>query len=445
RNAYDTNYLNLAPRISLAYSPTSRLVFRSGFGIFYVPSTPLLGPPVGPGYSPTTPYVASIDGYTPITTISNPFPNGFVQPTGNSLGGLTDVGQGVTTIARHRPSPYVTEWAASIQYQVLRSTYLEADYVGNHGVKLNGGNFQIDQLNPSYLSMGNALLAQVNNPFYGHVSIGPLSNPTVSRATLLEPYPQFAGNVSLYDSPWAQSWYEALKLSAKHRYSNGMQFLVSYTWSKYLDTSNGDQSWASRAQSPRNWYDTSLDKSLDEGDVPNSLVVSYTYQLPVGKGKKVQPPKYINALVGGWQVSGISTFKSGFPLEIASDAPGTTLFGGSPRATFVGDPRPTHQSIHEWLNPAAFAFPAPFTFGNTPRTLGSVRAPGTDTTDFVLMKNFSHLWNEASRLQFRAEFYNLFNQPNFYAPDSTVGSPGFGAITTAFPARSIQFALKLYW
>ncbi len=443
RGAYDTNYLNVAPRISLSYSPTEKLVFRSGFGIFYVPSTPL-GAPIGPGYSPSTSYVGSLNGYTPLTTISNPYPNGYVLPTGTSLGGLTDVGQGVTTTSRIQPTPYISQWSAGIQYQLTSSTIVQADYVGNHGVKLDGGNFQLDQLNPQYLPMGNALLNQVPNPFYGHVAVGALASPTVSQATLLEPYPQFAGSVNLYDSPWAQSWYEALKLTGKHRFSDGLQFLVSYTWSKYLDTSNGDQSWASRAQSPRNWYDTSLDKSLDENDIPNSLVVSYTYELPVGKGKRIQPPKYLNAVIGGWQVSGISTFKSGFPLEIASDAPGTTLFGGSPRANFVGNPRPAHQTIYDWVNPAAFAFPAPFTFGNTPRTLGSVRSPGTDNTDATLMKNFQ-LWNETSRLQFRAEFYNLFNQANFYAPDSTVGDTNFGVINAAFPGRSIQFGIKLYW
>ena len=443
RGAYNTNYLNFAPRISVAYSPSQKFVIRSGFGIFYVPIEPLAAP-IGPGYSPSTQYVGSLDGYTPVTTISNPFPNGFVLPTGATLGGLTDVGQGVTTTARNQPTPYITQWTFGLQYQVTPATVLEADYVGNHGVKLDGGNFQLDQLNPQYLSLGNTLLNQVPNPFYGHVTVGALSSPIVSQATLLRPYPQFAGNVSLYDSPWAASWYEALKLSAKHRFSDGLQFLVSYTWSKYEDTSAGEQGWASHAQSPRNWYDTSLDKSLDENDIPNSLVLSYTYELPIGKGKKIQAPKYLNAVIGGWQISGISTFKSGFPLEISSDAPNTTLFGGSARANIVGNPRPVNQTINQWLNPAAFAYPAPFTFGNAPRTLGAVRAPHYSNTDAALEKNFP-LWNETSRLQFRAEFYNLFNQTNFYAPNSIVGNADFGVINAAFPGRSIQLALKLYW
>ena len=443
RSAYDTNHLNVAPRVSISYSPTNKFVFRGGVGIFYIPAIQLAAP-LGSGYSPSTPYVASLDGYTPLSTLSNPFPNGYISSGGTTAGGLTDVGQGTTTTDRYRPTPYLSQWSAGIQYQLTTSTIVQADYIGNHGVKLTGGNFQINQLNPQYLSEGNALLSQVPNPFYGHVTVGALSSPTVSQATLLEPYPQFAGNVSLYDSPFAQSWYEALKLSAKHRFSEGLQLLVSYTWSKYLDTSNGEQSWASHAQSPRNWYDTSLEKSLDEDDIPNSLVVSYTYELPIGRGKHFQPPKLLNPVIGGWQVSGISTFKSGFPLEISSDAPSNTLFGGSARANFVGNPMPAHQTISEWINPAAFTFPAPFTFGNTPRTLGSVRAPGTDNSDVSFMKNVP-LWNETSKLQIRAEFYNVFNQVNFYAPDSTVGDANFGVISTAFPGRSIQFGLKLYW
>jgi hypothetical protein len=131
-------------------------------------------------------------------------------------------------------------------------------------------------------------------------------------------------------------------------------------------------------------------------------------------------------------------------LEIASDAPNTTLFGGSARANLVGNPAVPNQSIYEWINPAAFAYPAPFTFGNAPRTLGTVRAPGLDNTDAALEKNFG-LWSESSRLQFRAELYNIFNHANFYAPDSTVGDTNFGVISGAFPGRSIQLALKLYW
>ncbi|MBV9226475.1 MAG: hypothetical protein JOY85_20770, partial [Acidobacteriaceae bacterium] len=101
-------------------------------------------------------------------------------------------------------------------------------------------------------------------------------------------------------------------------------------------------------------------------------------------------------------------------------------------------------SIYRWFNTDAFSQPAAFTFGDTPRTMGYLRAQGTINTDMTLQK-YWQLWNEASRLQLRAEFYNLFNRTQFFAPGTTFGTSTFGVVPGALPARSIQFGLKLYW
>jgi hypothetical protein len=174
--------------------------------------------------------------------------------------------------------------------------------------------------------------------------------------------------------------------------------------------------------------------------------VSYVYELPVGKGKAVgsNMGAVSNAILGGWQVTGITSVKDGFPLSI-----GTTInnacasFGCNQRPNITGNPSIRKPSIYSWFNTQAFAQPAAYTFGNAPRYMSYLRAPGLAEWDIGIQK----WWNfaEAARLQLRAEMFNAFNRVNLYAPNQTYGSPGFGTITGALPARDVQMALKLYW
>ncbi len=161
------------------------------------------------------------------------------------------------------------------------------------------------------------MLQPVANPFYGIITSGALSGTTIPYGQLLRPFPEYTG-VENVQPPSASSSYNALALSANHRFSNGIQFLVSYTWSKYLTNSEGPEGWTNgQAQSVQNWYNTSLEKSVMFDDIPRSLVASYVYELPVGKGSKFAPSnKIVDGVIGGWQVAGISNFKDGFPLSI---------------------------------------------------------------------------------------------------------------------------------
>jgi hypothetical protein len=448
RSVYDPQYTNFAPRVGLSYVPANKLVFRAGFGMFYTPAMEF-GDYQGlslNGFTQTTPYVGTIDGVTPASLLSNPFPNGLLQPPGKSADGATNVGQSINAIIRHRPTPYVEQWTANLQYEIAPETVLQAAYIGNHGVKLLfGSTSEMNQIPVADLALGNALLARVNNPFFGIIPSGALSGPTIPYGQLLRPFPEYTsvGNVQM---PAGFSSYHALALSATRRFSNGLQFLLSYTWSKYLTNTEGPEGWTQgQAQSVRNWYDTSLEKSLNIDDIPHSFVASYIYELPVGKGKKLAPSnKVVENIVGGWQISGISSFKDGFPLSISAATNNTHSFGGNQRPNVSKDTSVPHQTIYEWFNTAAFSQPSPFTFGNTPRTTGYIRSQGTLNTDATLQK-YWQLWDETSKLQFRAEFYNLFNRTGFYAPGQTFGTPTFGAITGAFPGRSIQLGMKLYW
>ncbi len=447
RGVYNTNYKDFAPRVGLAYSPTQKFVVRAGYGIFYTPAMEF-GDYQGlslNGFSQSTPYVGTLDNVTPQNLLSNPFPGGLLAPVGEANGGATNVGQTIDAVLRNRASPYVQQWTTNLQYEI-GNTVLQAAYIGNHGVKLLfGTTFELNQLPTADLALGNQLLQQVANPFYGIITSGALAGKTIPYGQLLRPFPEYTG-VEDVQPPSASSSYNALGLSANHRFSNGLQFLVSYTWSKYLTNSEGPEGWTNgQAQSVRNWYNTSLEKSLMIDDIPRSLVASYVYELPVGTGRKYAPSnKIVNGVIGGWQVAGVSTFKDGYPLSIVDSTNNTNSFGGNQRPNIVAKTGVSNPTIYDWFNTSAFAQPAPFTFGNAPRTMGYLRAQGTINSDMTLQK-YWRLWSETSKLQLRAEFYNLFNRTQFFAPGTTYGTSTFGVIPGALPARSIQFGMKLYW
>jgi hypothetical protein len=188
-----------------------------------------------------------------------------------------------------------------------------------------------------------------------------------------------------------------------------------------------------------------LDRSRDVSDIPHSLVVNYVYELPVGKGKLVggQWSGPVNQILGGWQLTGIFTAKSGFPLSISPASDQMAQFGASSRPDVIGDPRPSDQNINNWINPAAFANAQPLTFGNAPRTFADLRSPRYINWDMGIQKWWGI--SEAKRLQFRLEMFNTFNHPNFFAPDQNLSDATFGKISQAYPSRDVRAALKFYW
>lgn len=447
RGLYDVPLNNFAPRVSLAYRATENLVARTGFGVFFIPSYPMFNMPLN-GFSQTTPFVGTVDNITPLNLISNPFPTGLIQPPGRSNGPLSNVGLDVNAVGRQRSSPYVEQWTFSLGYAVTHNDSLDISYVGNHGVKLNYGVMQRNQLQPESLSLGNALLEQVPNPFFGLIGTSScgLNRATVTRAQLLRPFPQFC-SVNELEPLGASSWYHGMTAEFNHRFAQGIQFLASYTWSKYLDNSQGEQEWVSgSAGSFRNFYNLAAEKSLDANDVPHSLVLSYIMEVPAGKGRRFGSDmgRALDAVVGGWQISGVTTYKSGLPLGITAQSNNTNSFGGGQRPNLIGDPsaRPaTVDKVNQWFNPAAFAQPAAFTFGNVGRFISHPRGPGLANWDIGISKHF--VPRENFRIQLRAEAFNAFNHANFFLPNTTFGDPGFGRLNQTLPARDIQFGLKL--
>jgi hypothetical protein len=250
-----------------------------------------------------------------------------------------------------------------------------------------------------------------------------LQNPTIPLQQLLRPYPHFC-SVSEQEALVGNSYYDALQLTYTHRFSSGFSVLASYTFSKFIDNVAGNNGWAaSGPTSIRNYYNLAAEKSVDSNDIPHSLVVSYIYELPVGRGKKVGSAVSapVNAVIGGRQVSGISTFKQGFPLSIMTANNTLGQFGGNRRPNVVGGYHISNPSIDRWFNVAAFQDPAnPFDFGNAQRYISQLRSPGYQNWDLAMQKYWH--FTESMRLQFRAELFNAWNHPQFYAPNQFLGN-----------------------
>jgi hypothetical protein len=445
RGLFGVSNTNFAPRVGLTYRITDKLVVRSGYGIFYIPAYQLSAPL--DGFSQTTPYVGTVDGIHPLNLLSNPFPSGLTFSPGRSLGGLTNVGLTPDAIEPYRPTPYVNQWTVGFQYQVSANNSLEVDYVGNHGVKLPFSGTQPDQLPDQDLSMGSGLITEVTNPFYGHIASSScgLNQPTVVQGQLLRPYPEYCG-VGDSQPPAGVSNYNALQVTFTHRWSQGLQVLASYTFSKYLDDTTGPDGWAAPGGGGiRDNYNLRNEYSLEENDIPHSLVVNYVYQLPVGRGKHFGSnwATPVNSVLGGWQLTGITTAKSGFPLSITTANNTSGSFGGGQTPNLNGNPHVANPTVSQWFNTAAFAQASSYTFGDVPRTMPNLRAPGFYNWDFGIMK----WWRQGDRgaVEFRAEMFNAFNHPQFYAPGQALGLANFGVISGVFPARDVQFGLKIYW
>ena len=445
---YNPGYLNFAPRIGLAYKATNKLVIRTGVGVFYIPAYLAGGP--APGYTQSTPFVGSLNGgLNPYNTLSNPFPTGLLPVSGNSLGGLTNVGFSTPGVQSYRATPYMSQWTFDLQYSLAKNDLLDASYIGNRGNHLLTGGINYDQLPTQYLSLGTQLLNPVSNPFYGHITSSGcgLSNRTVPLGQLLLPFPEFC-SVNDSETPAGFSTYNSLNLSYTHRTSVGLTLYASYTWSKFIDNTQGTNGWAQVNSGSffRNNYDLALEKSLDGNDIPQSFVMNYVYEIPVGKGRAVGSnfSKPVDAIIGGWQVSGVTTFKSGFPLSITtSNNNACASFGCGQRPNIVGNSSLSSPSIGEWFNTAAFAQPAAYTFGNAPRYMSNLRSPGFANWDIAIQKWWS--FTENLRLQLRAEMFNTFNHTNLFAPDTNLGDSSFGTINASYDPRDIQMALKLYW
>lgn len=453
RNVYTRQHNNVAPRLGFSYSAANNIVVRGGFGMSYAPlelSSNAVGFTPSLGYASATAWDTSNDGgLTPANLLSDPFPQGLVQPTGNSQGAATQLGQAITVWDHSPVTPLAYQWNLDVQQQFPAAILFDLGYAGSHGSHLSTI-YQLNQLDPKYnASLGPALTTQVANPFRPFVSIGALSNAKVSQQQLLLPYPQFL-SVTEVNKPAGSSSYHSLQLKLVKRQTHGVTLLAAYTWSKLISDVNGQNAPIGPTDTTvaQNYYDLDAERSVSELDVPHSLVVNSVIEAPFGKGKKFfsNTGAFADKFIGGWKVTGIFTAQSGFPLTLT-----TTAVGGANRVNPVpgvnpvihGD-RSNSERVQKWFNTAAFITPPAYQFGTVRRTFTGQRGPGVVNLDTSLIKDT--LFFDRLNTEFRAEFFNVTNTPHFGMPNMSAQALAFGTITSVIPSppqRQVQFALKV--
>lgn len=448
RTQWNSGFNYFAPRVGIAYRINDRLVARTGYGIFYDRAN-YAGATTGTdGYSVTTPWTTSKDGgRTPYAYLQNPFPDGLLPITGSAAGAATNVGTNIGGILRNLRASYIQQYSFDLQYQLGSNLLVEAGYTGTQGRKLLFGSygFQFNQLPDADLALGNQLLQQVPNPFYGVITSGSLSGPTVQYGQLLRRFPQFTGVTASF-MPGASSSYNALVTHVTKRFSHDFTLDLSYQFSKALDNSS-EQGSPGLVDAARDFNNLSLERSISSHDVPHSFAAAFVAGLPFGHGKPLGShwPGWMNAVLGGWQVSGIYRLASGLPSHFSATN-NTNSFGGSqqPNVTNMNDVPVSNRSTAQWFNTAAFSQPAAFTFGNAPRWFTNVRFGRTNNLDGALLKNFRV--TERVKAELRGEFFNAMNRTQFGWPDTNIASNTFGqdnGTAPGFTPRNIQLGLRL--
>jgi hypothetical protein len=299
------------------------------------------------------------------------------------------------------------------------------------------------------------LTASVPNPYYGIVQ-GNLTGPNVSAAQLLLPYPQYS-DVSMDEPNDRDSIYHSFQLKVQKRFSHGGTVLASYTISKLISDTNNEINWLGDAAP--SWgdvdaYNLHNERSLDGFDVPQRFVLGYVLDLPFGRGKKYgnSLAPVANKLVGGWGLDGILTLQKGFPLNIGGGSNALCNAGipegGGCRVTRIGSESLTSGStaarLAEWFNTSTFTSTTAFTRGNNSRTSPVLREDGEKNMDFALFKNTKFGPDERLGLEFRTEFFNFFNHPQFSAPNTSCCGSTFGVVSGQYNLpRLIQFGLRL--
>jgi hypothetical protein len=473
RGFVDTNYKGIAPRFGLSYRLTPAMVLRGGYGVFFNPSqfgAAGVGTNGQEGFNATTNWNTTYqgDGATPWGRLSDPFPDGLVYPTGNTLGALTNVGTGIgAPIRTMNTLPYTQTWSFGLQYQLPGDVLIDANYVGTKGTHLYHGSVsQLNYLGPWVEKLTPDQIADLNtyvpNPFYGIITdpLVPLGySPEVTKQQLLYRFPQYTGVSSAFQ-PRSNSSYNAFQLRVEKRFSKGLQFLMNYTISKSLDDSSvsANTTWLGGIQTTLvNPNNLRLERSVSQFDIPQVLNIAYVYDLPFGRdsywGRNWNP--WVNAFLGGWRTNGMWRFDNGQPLHLYfqanTDSEGKSLPGGYGMRPDLSAPLVRNQGA-DWLdnyfaNPEVATPPLNYTLGTAPRELSSARRPGTNTASLSLFKSFSlNRLREGSRLEYRAEAFNAFNHPQFCGPNTTVGGEEFGRVSCqANSPREVQMALKFYW
>jgi Carboxypeptidase regulatory-like domain/TonB dependent receptor len=446
-----TQHNNFDPRVGFAYQLNEKTVIRGGFGIFHAAS--LDATETGQGYSETTTSIpAQANGVVPIFptpgvdlgNMDNPFA-AQTPITGSSLGLATNAGLAVTGNPYQQKNSYSEQWSVDVQRQLPHNLVVTVGYVGNNGKNLyNALNY--NQMPDSYLSQGSALLATVANPFYGTITNAnsPLSKATIPQWKLDLPHPQFSSMNATLES-MGESSYNALQLTVEHRYSQGLAVLFAYTFSHMTD----DVGDYETDNDPQDNTCITCEKSTSLQDVPQTIRFSGQYDLPFGKGKPFANQGIASAIAGGWTIGTFYTYSTGLPVQVTENNNTSTFGGGSvmrpnlvPGVSLApaGGRKIIPGHTTQYFNPAAFTLAPAYTFGNAPRYIDGIRAPGTNNWDVLLGRKIPI--KEPFGLSIQLQAFNVFNRIQFSGPTANINSASFGEITpTQVPytySRSLQ-------
>jgi outer membrane receptor protein involved in Fe transport len=438
RGLIQTQKTAFAPRVGVAWDPTGtgQWLVTAAYGIFYDPyytgqGGPLQDPISAPPYLQTL-QINGPNFANPYEGI-NPIVNGFVYP-------MT-----LLTLDPKLQLPYAQDWNLNIERSLGKDWLLQAGYVGTKGTRLP----RFVEANPT-----------VYDPSLSPTDNGNLSDQRrlYSGCTVAVPEPCTYSSVGLI-SGIANSTYNALQVSLRKRFTAGLSMLASYTFSKTLDdsstfniTGSASQSTAGENDLAQNPFDVAAEHGRSMFDARHRFVISYQWNLPWFS----HPENWYGHVLGGWQVNGITTVMSNTPFTIY-DGNNSSVQGSAPeisgfyssRPNIVGDPNSgtcTQSGVTVpirtpgcWFNTGAFQAATPGTFGNVGRN--TMNGPSYQQWDFSALKTIPI--HESMNLQFRAEFFNIFNKANFELPNNDISSPNFGQIQAAQNGRIIQLALKL--
>ena len=400
----EKDFLNLAPRFGFAALISNSTVLRGGYGINYMPQsfgTPyaLRNPPFSSLLTTTT------SPTTPVQTVRKlseglppPTPTDPANPTGS-----------LNAVAFNMVAPYLHQYNLTLQQEVGGKMVATASYVGVLGRKGNS------------VSNG-AGGPNINLPF-------PAAGPVDPRRPYFSKFPNVA-NISLLEN-WINSSYQALQLTLERRFQRGLGILSTYTWSHAIDNAE----YRLLAPGVPEQVRGSSGQGSGALDIRHRFTLALNYDLPFSNTKG-----FVGALVRGWRVNTITVLQTGTPLTIANQTPRSNT-GGPDRPNVLADPRlpSDERTLARWFDTSVFVPQAINTWGNAGRSI--LNGPGRISVDLSLHREFN--FTERIRLQFRAEAFNISNTPPLGNPNTNLGNPAFGSITSAGLPRNIQLALKL--
>jgi hypothetical protein len=429
REAYAADWNNLGPRWGFAWQPwgSRETVVRGGFGVFFahpfdhaVPNVASLGFESSgalstPDSGITAPFLLR-DGVPPLQLSPQPLTPRF---------GAVPVGQNVNTdvqyFERSRRAGYSQQFNLGIQRQLPGGAMVSVAVIGNLSRKLAEATLDTNQIPPQRLDA--------------------IRQPGAFQQAF-RPFPQF-GRIAIIAPSFGVTDYYAGMVKAERRFSKGLSFLATYTWSKNLgnldDAVTGD---LGLDQPFSDYYNRKADKGPDALDIRHRLAWSAVYELPFGVARSWVKSGLLARVVGGWNIGAIATAQSGGAFTVTTQTNTTNVFSaGSQRANVLRDPNlpDSRKSLTQWFDTAAFTLPGAYNFGNAGR--GIARADGRLNFDFSLSKNFP--FTESAFAQFRLESFNAPNHPDFGLPGTVLGGPGFGVISSASSPRVAQLGVRI--